>query len=125
MGGVLSRVDSSVPTRVSIEVDPQRVARAFRAVLRSSVIADSKPVVNGSVEFSVNGNGAGRIILDARGMAATHFATYIAGTYTVTARYTGTTGFAASVSPPATLIVEKYHPQAGQRSRDHAPAGTV
>jgi hypothetical protein len=97
---------ASVPTTVSIEVEPRRVGRAFRTLFRSSVIADGKPVVNGSIEFSVNGNGAGRIMLDVRGMAATHFSTYIAGTYTITARYTGTTGYAASVSSPATLIVE-------------------
>ena len=80
---------------------------ALRTVLRAAVTSEGKPVVNGSVEFSVNGNGAGRIILDARGMAATHYSTYIAGTYNITARYAGSAEFAASVSPPIALIVER------------------
>ena len=97
----------ALPTVVSLDVEPRRVSTALRTVLRAAVTAEGKPVVNGSVEFSVNGSGAGRIILDAQGTAATHYSTYIAGTYNITARYAGSTGFAASVSPPIALIVER------------------
>lgn len=97
----------AVPTTVSLDVEPRRVSRALRTVLRAAVTSQGKPVVDGSIDFSVNGIGAGRIILDAHGLAATHYSTYISGTYSITARYAGTTGFAASISTPITLIVER------------------
>jgi Big-like domain-containing protein len=95
----------SVPTTISLDVSPRTVAVARRVVLRAVVTAGGAPVVHGTVEFSVNGSGAGRIILDANGTAATHFSTYIQGAYTVTARYAGSTGFAPSVSSPIDLTV--------------------
>jgi hypothetical protein len=96
-----------VPTVVVLDVEPRIVRAPLRTVFRAAVTVGRKPVVNGSIEFSVNGGGAGRIILDAHGLASTHYSTYIAGTYSVTARYTGNAEYAASLSKPVTFIVER------------------
>jgi hypothetical protein len=97
----------AVPSMVTLDLEPRKVAPALRTVLRAVVTSNGSPVVNGSVDFAVNERGVGRIILDSHGMAATHFSTYIEGTYSVTARYSGSAEFAASASAPIVLTVGK------------------
>ena len=94
-----------IVTSVSVSVSPATVQAAHRAVISASVYAGGAPVTEGTVDFTVNGQGAGRIQLNARGFASTTFRTYIPGTYEIRARYSGSPDHASSRSDSVLLNV--------------------
>lgn len=94
-----------VPTDISVTVEPARVAAARQAVIRAAVRAADGSAVSGNVEFTVNGLGAGRVALDANGVATTTYRTHILGPYEVRARFAGTSKYESSRSGPVTLTV--------------------
>lgn len=83
-------------TSVSIEVSPGRVEVARRAVIKATVLARGAPVNHGTVEFTVNGAGAGRVDLNAQGVASTTFLAQLPGSYEVRARYSGSVDYTTS-----------------------------
>ena len=95
---------AAIPTTTAVSVSPARVAPAYRTTITATVSAASGPVARGTVEFMVNGLGAGRKpVTD--GTASTTFVPQIAGTYEVRARFVGTSEHAASSSSLFTLEV--------------------
>ena len=94
--GAPAAVPDPIPSTITLILSPAAVGR--RATLQAIVTAGGHPVTDGSVEFIVDGAGAGRRALDARGTAATTFLSYIAGTYEVRARFVGTRDYAASAT---------------------------
>lgn len=92
-------------TSLSLEVSPPRVEVARRAVISATVTGDGTPVTAGTVEFMVNGMGAGRVLLNSDGVASTTYITYIAGSYEVHARYSGSTEYAGSAGRAGLNVV--------------------
>jgi Bacterial Ig-like domain (group 3) len=93
------------PTVIVVTTQPSRILMGRRVSLHATVASEGRPVLAGMVEFSVDGIGAGASRLDASGAAEKIYSTFIAGTYSVLGRFTGTRDFAASVSEPAALTV--------------------
>ena len=92
------------PTNIEVSVSPARVSPGRRTIITATVrVRGSTP--SGSVDFTVNGLGAGRVPLNAKGVASTTFRTYIAGTHEVRARYTGSGQHSSSRSSAASLTV--------------------
>lgn len=85
-----------VATSVSIEVTPGRVEVARRVEIKATVLARGAPVNHGTVEFTVNGAGAGRVALNAQGVASTTFLAQLPGSYEVRARYSGSVDHSTS-----------------------------
>lgn len=94
-----------IETQVTVSLSPHEVEAARRTVISAAVHGAGVPVAAGTVEFMVNGLGAGRIAVDADGVASTTFRTHIPGTYEVRARYSGTSRHASSRSNPVLLQV--------------------
>lgn len=85
-------------TSVAISATPANPRVTQRVVLRARVSAGGNPVSDGTVEFLVNGRGAGRVFLDGRGVATTTFTPALAGSYEVRVRYAGSAELESSVA---------------------------
>jgi hypothetical protein len=99
--------DESAPLIAStiwLDVSASRIAAAQRAIIRAFVRAAGKPVMEGSVEFTVGGMGAGVAPLGVDGIAVTTYSSHLPGTYEVRARFRGTVRI-ASASKTLTLTV--------------------
>jgi hypothetical protein len=94
--GSPATVPNPVPTTITLIVSPSVAAVGYRTRFQAVITAAGAPVTDGSVDFTVDSSGAGRVALDRRGMASTSFATHIAGTYEVRARFLGTTQYESS-----------------------------
>jgi hypothetical protein len=103
--GAKEAAPAPIPTRIVLTLFPAQVPAARRTSFQGVVTADGLPVTDGRVQFTVNGTGAGRAALDARGVATVTFATHIAGTYEVRARFSGTSTHDPSSSGLTTLRV--------------------
>lgn len=107
--GALFRRDSTagaaLPTTIAVSVSPARVELARRTTITATVTAASGTVTHGTVEFMVNGLGAGRRAVSPAGTATTIFVPQMAGTYEVRARFVGTSEHTASTSNPSILNV--------------------
>lgn len=95
----------AVATHVALSVSPAKVPAARRTTITAVVTAASGNVTRGTVEFTVNGLGAGRKTVNPDGSASTTFIPQLAGTYEVRARFVGTSEHTASLSNPQTLEV--------------------
>jgi len=94
--GSPATVPNPVPTTITLTVSPSAAAVGYRTRFQAVITAAGAPVTAGSVDFTVDSSGAGRIALDRRGMAATSLATHIAGTPEVRARFLGTSQYESS-----------------------------
>jgi hypothetical protein len=94
-----------IATQIALNVSPRQVQVARQTVITARVLGSGEPVTAGSVEFMVNGLGAGKIPLDAAGSASTTFRPHIPGSYEVRARYTGGSTHSSSNSDPVVLSV--------------------
>jgi len=94
-----------IATEIAVSLSPPEIKAARRTVIRAAVRGSGAPVTAGTVEFTVNGLGAGRITVNADGVASTTFQTHMPGTYEVRARFSGTSRFASSRSGPVLLQV--------------------
>jgi hypothetical protein len=94
-----------IATEVALTVTPSRVMAAHRAVITAAVRSGGEPVTWGAVEFTANGLGAGRVNVNAEGIATTTFQTYLAGTYEIRARFAGSPEYSSSRSKPVILSV--------------------
>jgi len=94
-----------IATEISLSVNPARVQAARRAAIRAVVRAADGRAVTGTVEFTVNGLGAGRVALDGSGAATTTYTTHITGEYEVRARFAGSPAHAPSRSGPVVFTV--------------------
>jgi hypothetical protein len=103
--GAVARRPGPAPAIITLSVSPTQIAPARRATLQTVVTAAGRAITEGSVEFTVNGIGAGRVPLDSSGVAATSFASYISGAYEVHARFSGTARYAPASSVVLTLNV--------------------
>jgi hypothetical protein len=96
--------DSKTPTSLSVSPSPSVGNVMQRVVLRASVSGSGRTVTEGSVEFIVNGRGAGRILLDSNGVALATYLPALSGSYEVRARYTGSSEFDSSTSTAAFTV---------------------
>lgn len=94
-----------IPTRATLSLSSAQVPPARQIALQVVVTAEGRRVVEGSIEFIVNGAVVGRVPLGSRAVATTTFATHIAGMYEVRARFSGTTRYEPSSSEVHTLHV--------------------
>lgn len=94
--GSPATVPDPLPTTITLTVSPSAATVGYRTRFQAVITAAGAPVTDGSVDFTVDSSGAGRVALDRRGMASTSFATHIAGTYEVRARFLGTTQYESS-----------------------------
>ncbi|MCA1652205.1 MAG: Ig-like domain-containing protein, partial [Acidobacteria bacterium] len=94
--GAPASVPAPVPTTITLIVSPAEAAVGYRTRFQALITAAGVPVTEGTVDFTVDSSGAGRVALDRRGIAATSFATHIAGTYDVRARFLGTARYESS-----------------------------
>lgn len=97
--------EQRIATEISVSVEPARVAAARQTIIRATVRAADGSAVSGNVEFTVNNLGAGRVALDASGVASTTYRTHILGSYEVRARFAGTSRYASSRAGPVILTV--------------------
>jgi len=88
-----------------LSLSPSRVTAAHRTVITATVVSNGVPVNWGTVEFTVNGLGAGRVRVNGEGVASTTFQTHIPGTYEVRARFAGSPEYSSSHSTPVMLSV--------------------
>jgi hypothetical protein len=103
--GAAGKAAAPTASRVVLTVMPERVSPAVRTVFQVVVTAAGRPVTAGAVIFTVNGTGVGKVALDSRGAATTSFASHIAGTYEVRARFLGTANHEPSLSDAHALHV--------------------
>jgi hypothetical protein len=94
--GPSASVAAPVPTTITLIVSPSEATVGYRASFQALITAAGVPVTEGTVDFTVDSSGAGRVALDRRGMAASSFVTHIAGTYDVRARFLGTAKYESS-----------------------------
>jgi hypothetical protein len=92
-------------TQTALSLSPSRVTAAHRTVITATVVSNGVPVNWGTVEFTVNGLGAGRVRVNGEGVASTTFQTHIPGTYEVRARFAGSPEYSSSHSTPVMLSV--------------------
>lgn len=103
--GPPASVPDPVPTTITLIVSPSEATVGYRTRFQALITAAGVPVTEGTVDFTVDSSGAGRVALDRRGMAATSFATHIAGTYEVRARFLGSAHYESStVSRTLTVL---------------------
>jgi hypothetical protein len=76
-------------------------------LITATVGTGSGAVSDGAVEFTVNGLGAGRVRVNAEGVASTRFTPTMPGSYEVRARFAGTARHAVSMSRAVVLEVSR------------------
>jgi hypothetical protein len=104
--GPAKRLPVAGPSQITLTLSPSQVAPARRVIFEVMVTSEGRPVTEGSVDFTVNGAGAGKVALNSRGAATTGFATHITGMYEVRARFSGTSRYEPSSSSVHTLHVQ-------------------
>ena len=92
------------PTAITLTVAPARIVAGQRTMLIATVTVGGQPVPAGTVQFMVGDLAAGTVTLR-DGAAETTYSSFIAGSYTAHARFTGNAELAASVSGPVTVTV--------------------
>jgi hypothetical protein len=105
----LWRGETAAPkaTVITLTTQPTKVLPGRRMILHALVTSEGRPVQGGTVDFSVDGIGAGASRIDENGTAKRPYSTFISGTHEVLARFSGSRDFAASVSKPVTLTVSR------------------
>jgi hypothetical protein len=99
---------ASTGTTVSVVPNPSGLLEAFRVTATIAVLAPGAGVPNGIVEFFAGGVPLGSAPVTLVGgvpTAVTAMNGFPAGSYAITARYTGNTSFAPSTSPAVDQVV--------------------
>ena len=100
----LIQVVNGLPTSTSVTVSPA-AGPAFSAISLSSTVTSTSGTPTGTVTFTAGGQVLATVALQPNGTAGTVIRTLGAGTYSITATYTGDTTFQASTSGPAALVL--------------------
>jgi hypothetical protein len=93
-------------SQTALAINPTTVASGGTMTAKATVFTAGETPATGTVEFLVNGAVATTAPVDPTGVAtATLTGPAAAGTYPVTARYTGDAGTLGSTSPPVNVVV--------------------